>query len=64
MMDKYGNGVICTDTTHSLTTYPDLLFGTILVVDESGAGQPGAFFFVKSESREELTPILKALQKR
>lgn len=64
MLERFGGGVVCTDTSHGTTQYPDLLFGTILVVDDSGGGQPAAFFFVRSESRDELTPIFKALQRK
>lgn len=44
MLDKFGASVVCVDSTHGTTIYPDYVFGVLLVVDETGAGQPGAFF--------------------
>uniref|UniRef100_A0A914UH86 MULE transposase domain-containing protein n=1 Tax=Plectus sambesii TaxID=2011161 RepID=A0A914UH86_9BILA len=64
MLDRFGHKVICVDSTHETTMYPEYVFGTVMVIDDSGAGQPVFWFFVRSESKEQLVPVFRKLQDR
>ena len=42
MLSKFGNNIVCIDSTHDITEY-DFYLTTLVVVDEYGAGVPVAY---------------------
>lgn len=44
MLNKFGNNIICIDSTHGLNKY-DFELSTLMVIDEFGEGFPCAFMF-------------------
>ena len=63
MMEKYGNDVICIDSTHS-TNMCDFLLITIMVIDNYGEGIPVAWAISDKEDACTLVQFFKPLYKR
>ena len=64
MLEMHGNRLLCMDTTHGILIYRNFVLGTILVVDETGHGEPAAQYLVSGENEEEMRPIFEALKER
>jgi hypothetical protein len=64
LLEQFSGNVVCLDTTHKPCHYDGYLLGTLLVLDSTGAGQPVAWYLVKGESEDEMTPIFAALKQR
>ena len=63
MMIKFGNMVICVDTSHCTNIY-DFYLITVLVVDEYGEGIPVAWGLSNREETCALVQLFKHLKKR
>jgi len=61
MMIKYGNKIVCINSTHGTNMYEFLLI-TIMVVDEHGEGLPVAWAIANKEDTNMLIEYLTAVK--
>ena len=60
---KYGNKIVCMDSTHGTNIY-DFLLISVLVVDDHGEGVPIAWAISNHETEEVLLEFLYAIKER
>ena len=63
MMVKFGNNIVCLDTTHGTTMY-DFLLITAIIVDEYGEGVPIAWALSNREDKGVLVHFMKSVKTR
>lgn len=57
LLKKFGDNGLCCDSTHNTTGY-NFMLSTILVVDETGKGQPVAWCLSNKETEGFLQVLL------
>ena len=63
-MEQFGGKVVCVDTSHDTTRYPDIKLGTLLTLGAAEEGQPILLFLVEEESEASLSPVFEVLAER
>lgn len=63
MLKKFGNDIVCTDSTHGMNQY-DFHLTTLVVVDEYGSGVPGAFCISNKKNAEVFKVCYEKLREK
>lgn len=62
MIDKFGDDIVCMDSTHGLNSYGYEL-STLLLIDDNHEGFAGSFMFSSRVDAETIEVFLKTVEK-